>query len=180
MKNEKTGIVRRVDYLGRVVIPMEMRKTLKWNVNDPVEIVLSKNEVVLKKYSPIASVASHAALIAKGIEEQTEKICIVTDTDNVIYASEKYKEFTGRKISEKLEQTIRAGKSLLLSKSEGGEIIPVVKGENVNVDNQIIVPILSEGYFFGAVILIDADKGQNLTANDVKLARLGAFVLSNI
>ena len=60
MQEEKTGIVRRIDALGRLVIPKEMRKVLKWNDNDPLEMYTLKNEIVIKKYSPMASVAAVA------------------------------------------------------------------------------------------------------------------------
>ena len=56
MQEQKTGIVRRLDYLGRVVLPKEMRKTLRWKDNDPLEMYTVKDELVIKKYSPTAAI----------------------------------------------------------------------------------------------------------------------------
>ncbi len=178
MQEEKTGIVRRIDALGRLVIPKEMRKVLKWNDNDPLEMYTLKNEIVIKKYSPMASVAAVASSVGEGIEELTEKHCVITDMDNVVYSSGKYKDMVGKKISENLDRTIRGGKSLLIIKSEGGEPVGIIKGENPETENQIIVPIISDGYYYGSVIIYDKDKDHKFNAGDVRLLRLGAFILA--
>ena len=84
---QETGIVRRIDELGRVVIPKEMRKTLRIREGDPLEIYTEKDNLVFKKYSPIISITDYAKIVADGIEDLTQKTCIITDTDNVIYIS---------------------------------------------------------------------------------------------
>ena len=66
---QETGIVRRIDELGRVVIPKEMRKTLRIREGDPLEIYTDKDHLVFKKYSPLSSVSSYAEAVADGIEE---------------------------------------------------------------------------------------------------------------
>ena len=64
---QDTGIIRRIDELGRVVIPKELRKKLRIREGDPLEIYTNKNEMVLKKYSPIMAIADHAKSIAEGL-----------------------------------------------------------------------------------------------------------------
>ena len=113
---EERGIVRRVDELGRLVIPKELRKTLRIKEGDPLEIYASKDELVLKKYSPVVTIGSYAQAIADGIQGLTEKTCLITDGDAVIYVSgNKYKEVTGKVISAEMEQILKDRKSVILN-----------------------------------------------------------------
>ena len=66
---QETGIVRRIDELGRVVIPKEMRKTLRIKEGDPLEIYTDKENLVFRKYSPISTINDFAKIVADGIEE---------------------------------------------------------------------------------------------------------------
>ncbi len=176
---QDTGIVRRIDELGRVVIPKELRKTLRMREGDPLEIYTNKDELVLKKYSPIASVNNYAQSVADGLSELTEKTCIITDTDTVIYVTgNKNKEVTGKNISVDVEKTIKERNSVILSKSDSGRIISPVKGDDMGAENQIIVPIVSGGDCYGTVMLIDREKSQRFSSADVKLVRLGATFLA--
>lgn len=175
---QDTGIIRRIDDLGRVVIPKELRKSLRIKEGDPLEIFASKEELVFKKYSPVMNTFSSVSTVAKGLEELTEKICIVTDTDKVIYASPKIKDEIGKNVSKELEKVMKERKSLLLAKGEGADIVPVVIGENIVMENQIIVPIISNGDCFGSVILIDTKNPQGLSFKDVNVVRLASYILA--
>ena len=179
MQEQKTGIVRRLDYLGRVVLPKEMRKTLRWKDNDPLEMYTVKDELVIRKYSPTGAILSYAADVAEGICELIEKPCFITDTDEIIYVTGgKYKELVGKKISDEFDKTIRSGKSLLISRSDGGEIISPAKNEIFNAENEVVVPIYQNGYGYGAVAVFDNEKERTFNANDVKIVRLAASVLA--
>ena len=176
---QDTGIVRRIDELGRVVIPKELRKTLRIREGDPLEIYTNKDELVFKKYSPISSISFHAEAVADGIEELTEKNCMVTDNDTVIYVSGgKNKDVIGRIISNELENVMRERKSVILSKSDGSNMVSVVKGDQIEMENQIIVPIISGGDCYGSVLIFDKDKFNRFSSADVKFAQLGAAFLS--
>lgn len=179
MQEQKTGIVRRLDYLGRVVLPKEMRKMLKWKDNDPLEMYTVKDELVIRKYLPSGAVLPYAADVAEGISEMIEKPCFITDTEAIICVSGgKYKEFVGKKISEELDKNIRSGKSLLISKADGGAILSPAKNEIFGAENEVVVPIYKDGYGYGAVIVFDNEKERTFNANDVKIVRLAALVLS--
>ena len=82
-----TGIVRRIDELGRVVIPKEIRKTLRIKEGDPLEIYTDKENLVISKYSPISSINDFVKIVADGIEEVTQKVCLITDNDTILYLS---------------------------------------------------------------------------------------------
>ncbi len=179
MQEQKTGIVRRLDHLGRVVLPKEMRKTLRWKDNDPLEMYTVKDELVIKKYSPAGAILPYAADVAEGIRELMEKPCFIADTDEIVYVTGgKYRELVGKKISDELDKIIRNGKSLLLSKADGGEIVSPVKNEIFTAENEIIVPIYKNGYGYGAVIAIGGEKDSAFKGDDVKIVRLAASVLA--
>lgn len=173
------GIVRRIDELGRLVIPKELRKTLRIREGDPLEIYASKDELVLKKYSPITTINTFAQAIADGINSITEKVCLITDGDAVIYVTgNKHKEVIGKVISEQMDKILKERKSVVLSKSDGGTIVPIIKGNDFEAENQIIVPMIFGGDCFGAIVVFDNDKASRFSSSDVKLVQLGANFLS--
>jgi len=176
---QDTGIVRRIDELGRVVIPKELRKTLRIREGDPLEIYTNKDELVLRKYSPITVVGDHVQAVASGLNELFDKPCIITDTDHVIYASgSKSKEVIGKEITADLEKVLKERKSVVISSGDGLKVVPVTKGEEFQTENQIIVPIISGGDCYGSVTVFDTDKTARFTQSDVKLVRLGASFLA--
>ena len=80
-----TGIVRRIDDLGRVVIPKEIRRTLRIREGDPLEIYTERDgEVIFKKYSPMGDLTELAAQICESIVKNTGHIAAVSDRDSII------------------------------------------------------------------------------------------------
>ena len=176
---QETGIVRRIDELGRVVIPKEMRKTLRIKEGDPLEIYTDKDNLVFRKYSPITSISDFAKIVADGIEELTEKVCLITDNDVILYVSKfRMKETLGKNISNNLVEVLKNRKSVISCRMDGGTIIPICENEDFQMENQIIVPIISGGDCFGACILFDKDKSSKFNSSDVKFVQLGASFLS--
>ncbi len=174
-----TGIVRRIDELGRVVIPKEIRKTLRIKEGDPLEIYTDKENLVISKYSPISSINDFVKIVADGIEEITQKVCIITDNDTILYLSKgKMKDAIGKNVSSSLENVLRDRKSVVSSRVEGGTIIDVCVDDDFQAENQIIVPIISSGDCYGALVVFDKDRSSRFKAEDVKIARLGASFLS--
>ena len=83
-----TGIVRRIDDLGRVVIPKEIRRTMRIREGDPLEIYTEKDgEVIFKKYSPIGELANFVGAYTETVNKATGLTSIITDKDSVIAAS---------------------------------------------------------------------------------------------
>lgn len=151
---QDTGIVRRIDELGRVVVPKEMRKTLRIREGDPLEIFADKDGLVLKKYSPIKSLDNLAKLVCDCISETTKKDCLITDNDKVVCVSNtKHKEILNNKISHSLIETMKNRKQVFLSKNKGEKMLPVVKEENFDFESQLIIPIISNGDCYGSIIL---------------------------
>ena len=125
-----TGVVRRIDDLGRVVIPKEIRKTLRIKEGDPLEIFTDKEgELILKKYSPIGELSEFATGYAETLAKTTGHIACITDKDTVIAVSgTSKKEFFEQDISEELEK-IMDEKENYASKDNKNISIPITKND---------------------------------------------------
>ena len=175
-----TGIVRRMDELGRVVIPKEIRRTLRIREGDPLEIFTDRDELMLKKYSPIATIEKFSESAAKSLAELTNKLAVVCDTDGVLFAfGEGKREFAGKTLSSDMDKLMKERKSYVASKAEGGEILPAVAAGESDFSAQVIVPVVSGGDCLGLVVLLDKEEGAKTNSESVKLTRLTADILAN-
>ena len=100
-----TGIVRRIDELGRVVIPKEIRRTLRIKEGDPLEIFTDRDELMLKKYSPIATLERFSEATVKSLNDLSGKLAMICDTDEILCAcGEGKKELDGKNLSEEMDR----------------------------------------------------------------------------
>ena len=155
-----TGVVRRIDDLGRVVIPKEIRRTLRIKEGDPLEIFTDKEgEVILKKYSPIGELSEFAAEYAETLTKTTGHIACITDKDTVIAVSgASKKEWLEQGISQELEE-ILDNKVKYVSKENNDMAVPITQNEKNDkiYKAQVIYPIISDGDAIGSVILLSKD-----------------------
>lgn len=151
-----TGIVRRIDDLGRVVIPKEIRRTLRIRDGAPLEIFTNKDgEVIFKKYSPIGEFASFAGQYVETLNRTCGMSVVVTDRDSVIVtAGVSKKEYNEKKISDELE-SIMDGRGLYCLKS-GEERISACDGTSGYI--KYAMPIISEGDVIGCIAMISSDE----------------------
>ncbi len=175
-----TGIVRRIDELGRVVIPKEIRRTLRIREGDPLEIFTEKDELTLKKYSPIATLEGFSESAAKSLNELSGYLSAICDTDEILHAfGEGKKELCGKTLSHAIEKILKDRRSYLANACEGGEILPVTISDELKLTAQIIVPIVSGGDCLGAVMLFSNEEGAKIENGAVKLCQLTANILAN-
>ena len=175
----QTGIVRRIDELGRVVVPKEIRKTLRIREGDPLEIFTEKENLILRKFSPLKTLEGVSETICEGIKELLKKDCLVTDNDSIIYVTgNKNKDFINKKISISLLNVLKNRKSLILNRNSGDRIIPLFIEQQVEIENQIIAPIIVNGDCFGSLILFDYDRFSKMSTCELKTCELGAIYLS--
>lgn len=175
-----TGIVRRIDELGRVVIPKEIRSTLRLKSGDPLEIFTDRDELMLKKYSPIATLEKLSEGTAKSLSDLSGHIAVICDTDEVLHASGKgQRGFDGKGLSNKMEKIMRERKSYLANLAEGGDVISITDDGSEGVTAQVIVPIICNGDCLGAVALISTEQGAKIENSACKLAQLSATILAN-
>ena len=175
-----TGVVRRIDDLGRIVIPKEIRKVLRIKEGDPLEIFTDKEgEVILKKYSPIGELSEFATEYAESLAKTTGHIACITDKDTVIAVSgTSKKEYFEQSISDELEK-IMDEKENYTSRDNNNISIPITRTENWDKKNnsQIVYPIISDGDAIGSVILLSKDDTKKMTEVEQKVAQSAATFL---
>ena len=158
-----TGIVRRIDDLGRVVVPKEIRRTLRLREGEPMEIFTGKDgETILKKYSPVGELENHARELAESIAQISGFLTCVADTDQIIAASgHGQREYQGKSISPELESLIKGRENRLNQKVRGNQI-PVVVDDDMEDTCQVICLIISAGDVLRALLLLGRSKKQLL------------------
>jgi len=169
-----TGIVRRVDELGRVVIPKEIRKTLRFRVGEPLEIFTGEEgEVVFKKYSPAGELSANMRFCAEALHRGAGLPVIITDRDHVIAcAGLPKKEVLYQRVSKNLETTVGTCAGFTASRNE--RLWPV---ESLNREAAAAYPILSGGDVLGCVVLLMDEGGAMPTQTEIKLTAMAAAFL---
>jgi AbrB family transcriptional regulator (stage V sporulation protein T) len=172
-----TGIVRRIDDLGRVVIPKEIRRTLRIREGDPLEIFVDREgEVILKKYSPISELGDFAKEYAESLYESLNHITMITDRDSVIaVAGGSKKEFLEKAIGNLVEQSMESRKTMVET-NEGQH--DLVKDMNENFSSYVIAPIIAGGDPIGTVVLISKDEDKKMGETEIKLSETAAAFLA--
>lgn len=171
-----TGIVRRIDDLGRVVIPKEIRRTLRIREGDPLEIFVDRDgEVILKKYSPIGELGDFAKEYAESLYESTGHITLISDRDTLIaVAGASKKEYLDKQISSLLESSMD-GRKILLETNTGS--YEINKDHPENISSFVIAPIISGGDPIGTVVLMNKDDAVKMSELESKMAETAAGFL---
>lgn len=175
-----TGIVRRIDDLGRVVIPKEIRRTMRIREGDPLEIYTDREGgVILKKYSPISELNQFAGEFIESAHTILGDAAVVTDTDQVVAVSGGSKrEFMEKRISPELERIIQNKSSRFMSDGDEMQPITIEEGENKDYQSQIVVPIISQGDPIGSVIFYTREAGRKFGEMEMKTAEIAANFLA--
>ena len=173
-----TGIVRRIDELGRVVIPKEIRKTLRLSSGDPIEIYTERDELLLKKYSPIRSIDGFAEQFSAAMHEISGHISAVCDTDRVIACHGGGREFAGKRISPQIERVMRDRRAIIINEADGGTPFNLTADGEKKFTAQVIAPVVSNGDCIGVCVLLSFEEGARMRETDVKLAKMGADLLA--
>lgn len=173
-----TGIVRRIDDLGRVVVPKEIRRTLRIREGDPLEIFTDREgEIILKKYSPIGELGSFAKQYAESLAQTTGHMVCITDRDAIIAtAGGAKKDYYGKSISPQLEQLIQERGTLQAISGER-KFVPVIQEEMEGITGETICPVISEGDAIGSVILLARDGKSKMGEVEQKVAASAAGFL---
>lgn len=160
MKLKATGIVRRIDDLGRVVVPKEIRRTLRIREGDPLEIFTDRQgQVILKKYSPIGELNEFAAEYCESLNENTGYMAVISDRDNVIAISGGPKKgFLEKRISPELEKIIESRDTFITDKNSPTIKIIYEDESSEEYTSQVIVPIVMQGDPIGSITLISKEK----------------------
>jgi AbrB family transcriptional regulator (stage V sporulation protein T) len=160
-----TGIVRKIDDLGRLVLPKELRKTLRIREGDSLEIFTNDHEqIILKKYSAILNLSSYAEIFTEMIHSSLLLNCLITDTANVLAASgETAKTFIGKKLHKDFTEFLYLQKNYC--HTIGNNKLSVMQ-DFQNVYCAGLVPLASCGYLFGSILLVQPEKEISIHDSD--------------
>ena len=175
-----TGIVRRIDELGRVVIPKEIRRTLRIREGDPLEIFTDHDgEVVLKKYSPIGEIANIAKDYTDSLYRTLGHITCICDRDAVVSATGATKrELIEKPLSPEVEAILQSRQISLLNLMAGAKMIPVTADRADAYTSQLIAPILADGEIIGGLMLLSRDSGASMGEVDQKVAETTTSIIA--
>lgn len=169
-----TGIVRRIDELGRIVIPKEIRKNLRIKNGDNLEIVVDGENITLKKYSQIENAMDMAQVYAESFYQVLKYNVIVTDTDNIVaIAGNLKKKYINMGISESIERMIERRDTFVERKKKEIEISPGIK----EFGYYTVSTIINNGDSIGAVIILSTE--TPMLEQEEKLGMILANMLSN-
>lgn len=173
-----TGIVRRIDDLGRIVIPKEIRRTMRIREGDPMEIFTSREgEILLKKYSPVGELGEFASVLAESMAQTLGELVCVTDRDYVIAAAGSgKKEMEGKLLSQELQSVIDQ-RVYRVSTREQKEFVKTTQEEGGEYHRQAIATILSHGDCIGAVLVLGKENGTNSDEAVLQVAKSAAGFL---
>ena len=171
-----TGIVRRIDDLGRVVIPKEIRRTMRIREGDPLEIFTDKDgELIFKKYSPIGELGDFAAQICDSLRKSTDSIAAVCDRDGIIaIAGGGKRELMDKPISPQLG-AIMESRSVYRHSSGGSSI--AVSADDERYCISVAAPVISEGDVMGCVLFVTERNAPPSGEVEYKLAQTVATFL---
>ncbi len=170
-----TGIVRRIDDLGRVVIPKELRRTMRLREGAPLEIFTEKDgELIFKKYSPIGELGEFAADLCDSLRRAADATAAVCDRDSVIaVAGGVRKELMGKSVSSELEKIMDRRE---FYRRSGAQAVPACEGAEKYAVS-VAAPILCEGDVAGCVLFLSQEAGKGGSEAEEKLARAAAHFL---
>lgn len=169
---KETGIVRRIDELGRVVIPKELRKTLKLKEGEQMEIFTTGDKsLVLRRYSALGAGADVSQAFCEALSRATGKGAVICDSATVLGASgSAFKELVGEEISEKLFKTLDGRRTCAPE-----DPVQIVKDKPTGCRNQHIVPLIVGGDLYGGVMLCS---DAAISATEARLCALAADMIA--
>lgn len=170
-----TGIVRRIDDLGRVVIPKEIRRTLRIREGDPLEIFVDREgEVILKKYSPINELGHFAKEYADALFDSLQMPVLICDRDEIIaMAGESKKDYLNKNIGSHLVKAIESRSAVLETEPA---TVEVIEGNEQELHSYCINPVIANGDPIGCVMIFS--KEENLSKVEQKAAETAAAFLA--
>lgn len=173
-----TGIIRRIDDLGRIVIPKEIRKTLRIKEGDQLEIYVEKNgEIILKRYAPLGDIIEQAFTYANVLSQTTGYTVCITDSKEVVAISgSSKKSYVGTDISEEVSKLLEDRETW--SSKDGRTVRVTQRDKKQMYASQLVVPIIADGNAIGSVIFFSEVNSKNITDIELKLAQTAANFLA--
>lgn len=177
-----TGIVRRIDDLGRIVIPIEIRRDMNIRDGDPLEIFVDKNgEVILKKYSAVAELGPCAQGLVNSLHETTQHLALLSDRDEIVaVAGGPERQYVGHRVGPSVLAAMEHRETLLFTPREHGHqgLTVDVGSATCPFGSEVIAPVVVGGDPVGAVILASPDPAAAFGELEQKLTQTAAAFLA--
>lgn len=172
-----TGIVRRIDDLGRVVIPKEIRRTLRIREGDPLEIFTDREgEIILKKYSPVGELGTLAKLYGESLSQTLGCTVCITDKDQIVSVSGNgKKDLQDQYVEKEFEKLLEDRRQL--SAKAGEDAYVKITADMKEYTEEIISPVICEGDVIGAVVLLNRDEKKRFGETEERVAYSAADFL---
>lgn len=175
---ESRGIVRRVDELGRIVLPREMRKLLNIREGTRLEIsIVDGDKFLLSKHSPMVELKSYAENVVRAIASAVEHEVVITDMEEVIFANKK--KYFQKKINIEVQDLISKREPVIKKKQDGSEMLKIFESMSDAYGCQLIVPIVKDGDSLGAIMVL-TDENYCFNVEAVKVCKAFATFLSDL
>lgn len=173
-----TGIVRKIDELGRIVIPKEIRKTMRIKEGESLEIYVEKTgEVILKKYDPLSEQKEQIENFVETLSEELGMLVLVTDNKSVVVACGRgSKDYVEKDITRELSGVL--DKRNVFNSAKSG-VIKIVEGDKLSdIVALAVAPIISDSDLMGSLVIMSKDISKQIGSNELKLLQVGRNFLA--
>ncbi|MDY4187474.1 MAG: AbrB/MazE/SpoVT family DNA-binding domain-containing protein [Candidatus Borkfalkiaceae bacterium] len=169
---KESGLIR-MDEVGRITLPAEMRKVLKLDKERLVELYIEKNKLIIKKYSPVSSLGRFSARLAKAAGDVAGAVCFICDTTKILdCSSEIFAEMQGKKISGELLNLINAGEPSLINAADGGKLFPLCEGFSFEYRAIAALPVIEDKLPVGCIILTASGENDVFSDNEIRVLKI--------
>lgn len=169
---KESGLIR-MDEVGRITLPAEMRKVLKLDKERVVELYIEKNKLIIKKYSPVSSLGKFSARLAKAAGDIAGAVCFVCDTTKILdCSSEIFAEMQNKKISEELLSVINSGEPSLINASDGGKLFPLCEGFTFDYRAIAALPVIKDKMPVGCLVLAACGERDVFSDNEITVLKI--------
>lgn len=170
---ESMNTIKKVDELGRIVLPKEIRRRLKIRNDDFLEIFIDNDLICLKKYSKIKSMKNFAQKLTDMLYSYTKKDILIADKSNIIaYTGEDKKKYIDKEISDKLLESINRRESIMQNHIKELELI---NKEIINC-SYVMDTIISNSEYIGTIVMYSKD--DMLSVHDMNVIKILSSFLS--
>jgi len=174
---ECKGIVRRVDELGRIVLPREMRKSLNIREGTRLEIgIVDGCKFLLSKYSDMVSLKEYSDAAASAISVSIEHDILITDMETVLSSNKK--KYISKELSENVQELIYQKEVIIKKQEDGSEMLEIFPTSSNEYCCQLIVPIIKDGDAIGSIMIL-ATENKCFDDSSVKICKCFAKYLSD-
>lgn len=164
-----TGMIRRIDNLGRIVIPKEIRNSMLIKEGSPLEIAINNGEIVLKKYDTLNSILEIGEELCEVLYDCLHFPIVMTTTSMpVVCIGMSKKNYINKALSAEVVKLIHQSQNYIASKSTKTTLIPIVVGEDAKYSSQVLFPIVCEGVCEGMLIALSNGETE-ISQSDVKV-----------